>query len=87
MNTKHEYKHGEVGKMMVFSNANGFYVGRAYYGWWWSDSGLPGSRDSDYFTTAEEAEKCLDYLTDAELGGVDGKFHIWSPVPRFMSQV
>jgi len=46
-------------ELQVLQSAAGYYVGTLYK----EDFGLvPGSRDSDYFATAEEAEKYLQSL-------------------------
>lgn len=47
-------------KLMVLSSAAGYYVGTIYT----DEDGFqdPGSRDSGYFKTREDAESYLEYL-------------------------
>ena len=63
-----------ISGLQVMESAAGFYLGHAYlendmirdekaYGLW---EGLPYSRESEYFSTAKEAEKYLNYVMEPD---------------------
>lgn len=50
-------KDGHYSKLQVLKSAAGFYVGRLFR--YLNGDETPGSRDSEYFSTKEEAEEAL----------------------------
>ena len=55
----HSDEKGRYSELQVLQSAAGFYVGTVYH----APEGYtePGSRDSGYFKTREDAQKFLDY--------------------------
>lgn len=57
---------GRYSDLQVLESAAGFYVGTTYA----NPTGFtePGSRDSDYFPTADEAQGFLDHVAGTDAG-------------------
>lgn len=56
----------EYSELMVLQSAAGYYVGTVFHEYMENDSYMfvPGSRDSEYFSTFEETKNYLKFLTN-----------------------
>lgn len=55
-----------ISELKVMQSAAGFYVGHGYNDMGSTDFPFPYSRESDYFPTAQAAQKYLDFLHKLE---------------------